>query len=220
MPEVRRGPRVAIAAFLLCAFTAPERFFPQVADVDPGHAAFREEWLGRPLRAMGEPIFSRLGPGANRVLRLRLLVRPDREAPYVIRIDEAADGRARLAIARLDGFSLRRRGRVVRQPDAILAAARLAPIHAALARAALPSLPVQGRERPPRMVNGMQELVLCAHSTYFLFELADATGLYQVDRDPCALEPRLAALAEALLDLNGDAPADDHAILTEASGVN
>lgn len=215
-----RGTLIALAALLLCAFTAPEPFFPQAPGMDPDHVAFREEWLGRPLRAMEEPIFSRLGPAANRVLRLRLLVRPYRDPPYVIRIDEAADGRARLAVARLDGFSPRRRGHVLRQPEAILDAARLAPIHAALAQAALPSQPAQGQERPPRIVDGMQEIVMCVHSTHFSFELADAAGLYQIDRDPCTLTPPLAALAEAMLDLYADAPADDHAILAEARQPN
>ena len=215
---MRRGPFLAVAALLLSAFAAPENFFAQAPGADPDRAAFREDWLGQPLRAMGEPAFARLRTGADHLLQLRLLVRPALERPYVIRIDERADGQARLSIARLDGHSRHRPGRAVRQPERSLSPARLAAIHAVLPRADLPAQPVQGRDRPPRMVNGEQELLVCVHATIFSFELADATGLYQIDRNPCTLTPPLAALAEAMLRLYADAPKDDHAILAEAMG--
>ena len=207
------------AALLLPAFDDPTPlpYFASVAHRDSQQASFREDWFGRPLRAMGEPVFSRTDGAASPARRLRLLVRPARGPIYAIRLDQDPGGRNRLTITILNGHSFRRDGRVTARRMSMLSRTTLAEIHDAAMRADLAVQPADGTNPPPRRLpDGSSEILECTHSTNFVFEAVDPGGTYFLQRDPCTITREQAALAYTLVRLRADAPAADIAILAEA----
>jgi hypothetical protein len=112
-----------------------------------------------PLASAGD-----LGPARR---RFRLLVLPSFRHGFAFRIDESAQGGARLRIVMLDGRGGYAPGHIARESSRMLSRQEIARIDRAIDAARLRTLPMQAP--PPEVRNG--EIVVCADGTAFVFEL-------------------------------------------------
>lgn len=172
----------ALPLLLLLAAAAPAGdYVPDAGWRNPTDRAFREGWYGGQLRAMGEPILSRPADRGGFRRRFRMLVLPSFHRPYAIRVDQAASGRARVRIVRLNGRGGYGPGEIFEQESYALTADQAALLHRDIEASGLASAPPHAG-------------ALCTDGAQFVFELVDAHGNRFVDRHQCGLNPQLETL--------------------------
>jgi hypothetical protein len=187
-------------ATLQAETAAPDRYVPSSGWRNNEWAAgFYEAWYGKQLRAMNEkPLPLEAGIGR----RFRLLVVPNSQPAFAIRIDFQSDGVASLRWVELDGLGGYAPGKIRQEGRRMLTPIESRRITASLGEAGLGSL---SRERSAELVttnrDGSQTLTFCHHATHFVFEEFGASGHHYVQREICWVEDALDKLRRDLLRL-------------------
>lgn len=169
-------------------------------DFAPNKDGFLEGWFGKHLASMGEPVLWAPEALDGYRTRFRMLVLPSFHQPYVIRIDQRADGRALIHYTLTSGRGGYGPGQVTRRQTRALDADRFVRVADALAAARftarLPDNAGGGEfaDSPRR-----DDMVICMDGTQLVFELRDSAGDHVVTRHECSLDAQTRALVAAVL---------------------
>ncbi|MEP9358700.1 hypothetical protein [Sphingomonas sp. KR3-1] len=216
----RSGPgrmraALAVALLLLAPGAAQAQEAPAARtqylppDFAPNKDGFLESWVGMHLASMEEPMLWAPQALDGYRSRLRMLVLPTFNQPYVIGIDQRADGRLELRYTRTKGRGGYGGGPIDERRTSALAADRFARVSDALAAARFAErLPDNKDGREFAGAPRRQDMVMCMDGTQLLFELRTASGDHVVTRHECTLDAPTRALAAAVLNAAGVVPDD------------
>lgn len=176
-------------------------------DFAPNKDGFLEGWFGRHLAAMEEPVLWAPHALDGYRSRFRMLVLPTFSQPYVIRIDQRADGQSKLHYTRTKGRGGYGGGPVDLRRTSTPSTDQLAGVVDALAAARFTKrLPSNnwGYEffGEPRR----EDMIACMDGTQLVFELLDTSGHHVITRHECSLDAPTRALAAATLKVAGIVP--------------
>lgn len=179
-----------LGLLLICGGAAPPAtqgsYVPAGIWRDPEQEAHFERWFGDQLRAMREPVLSRMRDRAGFRRRFRMLVLPSFHPAYAIRIDEEAAGGARVRIVRLGGAGGYTPGGIKQEESFTLGADAVRQIDAAIEASGLAALaPDSDRS-------------LCLDGARFVFELIDERSNRFVTRHQCELGGALESLVSRI----------------------
>lgn len=173
-------------------------------DFAPNRDGFLESWFGTHLAAMEEPVLWAPHALDGYRSRFRMLVLPSFYQPYVIGIDQRADGRLEVRYTRTKGRGGYGGGPIDERRTGALAAGRFARVTDALIAARF-------AERLPDNNGGSEfagaprrgDMIMCMDGTQLVFELLDGTGHHVITRHECSLDAPTRALAAATLNAAG-----------------
>jgi hypothetical protein len=214
---MRRSALIAGAGALLAA-AAPALAQTGVAPVRPDYvpddiwrdgdeAEFLEGWFGDQLHAMREPVLSHPGGLGRYRHRFRMLVLPNNDPAYAIRIDESQGG-GRIRIVRLDGSGGYAPGRIARQRRLILTRDDVRALRETIRASGLAGMAVRPPPRQdsaPDPVTGERLFRICFHATYYVFELVAGRGSRFVVRNECEMPDALRTMIGELREARRDA---------------
>ncbi len=169
-------------------------------DFAPNKDGFLEGWFGRHLASMEEPVLWAPHALDGYRSRFRMLVLPSFHQPYVIGIDQRADGRQELRYTRTKGRGGYGGGPIEERRTSAMAADRFAQVADALTAARF-------AERLPDNEGGSEfadaprreDMIVCMDGTQLVFELLDASGHHVITRHECSLDAPIRALVAATL---------------------
>jgi hypothetical protein len=164
-------------------------YLPRSAWADEEDWQFYEEWVGRPLRAFGEPSLSvRAAAG----LVYRLLIVPSRRNPYVIRVTAHDDGSGEgLYVRPSFQGDTRKRFQISKE--------RMVRLRRAFETANFMSLP---REVSPTLEDG-SDIVICSDGDLAMFEAVQDQHYHVVMYHRCGRSRGLEAMQDQFRDLAG-----------------
>ncbi|MBN8810325.1 hypothetical protein [Sphingomonas sp. 67-41] len=169
-------------------------------DFAPNKDGFLEGWFGKHLASMGEPVLWAPHALDGYRSRFRMLVLPSFSQPYVIRIDQRADGRALIHYTLTNGRGGYGPGVAIRRKTRALDADRFARVTDALAAARFTArLPDNGGGQEFADAPRDEGMAICMDGTQLVFELLDAAGDHVVTRHECTLDVQTRALVAAML---------------------
>jgi hypothetical protein len=192
-------------------YPAPAQpYFPAGTWGGTDHYPRFDNWFGRHLESMREPIFwaddALVRPGkAPWRARYRLLVLPTFGAPYAVRID-ASDGGATARFVITRGYGGYGPGPIDRDRRIVLGPKPVAAIVGALAaarfgeRAGDPDAS-EGEFGEPKSPD--DPIRVCADGTQFVVEVRDRGGYHAVTRHRCDLDRPMRSLVIALAQAGG-----------------
>jgi hypothetical protein len=192
-----------IAAAGAQAPPAGERYTPTGIWRDADWAEpFFERWFGDQLRAMDEPVLAGPDDLGRFRSRFRLLVLPNSDPGWTIRIDERSTGDGIVTYVRLDGAGGYAPGNVAERHRSTIDRADMALLRSELRRLRFSQLPAE-EPPPPQQECGEDEctISICFHATKYVFERIDRDGRHFVARNACEMEPGLQRLYELLMPL-------------------
>lgn len=169
-------------------------------DFAPNKGGFLEGWFGMHLASMEEPVLWAPHALDGYRSRFRMLVLPSFDQPYVIGIDQRADGRLVLRYTRTKGRGGYGGGPIDERRTHTLSAERFAGVADALAAARFTQrLPDNNGGREFADAPRRQDMIACMDGTQLVFERLDATGHHVITRHECSLDAPTRALVAAAL---------------------